>query len=249
MQLTSALYRNTILFFATFYALVLWGFWNRYYSNPLQVSNLLVQLHGFAMTLWCVMLIAQAYLIRTSRRALHRLIGKTSYVLAPLNVVLQIAVIRSTVPAHPELFDKGMISAPGFVFLSLSIVGASVFAVLYGLAIFFRRTPALHARYMACTALPILAAATDRIVFFYFAKTAERLPKVAGTPYAPFVAWAMADLTLMTLVVWDWTSHRRLNVFPLVLLALLAYQVFTVNAHQVSLWRTFCQWFLGYPLV
>lgn len=51
MQSTSALYPNSILLFAAFSILVLWGFWQLYYANPFQVSGG-VQLHGFAMTLW-----------------------------------------------------------------------------------------------------------------------------------------------------------------------------------------------------
>ena len=71
MQLTGALYRSSILVFAAFSTLVLWGFWNSYYSNPLEMVALgnsitVVHLHGAGMTLWCVMLVSQAYLIRTN---------------------------------------------------------------------------------------------------------------------------------------------------------------------------------------
>lgn len=42
MQLTSALYRSSVLYFAAFVLLVLFGFWSTYYSNPLQLPNLLL---------------------------------------------------------------------------------------------------------------------------------------------------------------------------------------------------------------
>jgi hypothetical protein len=243
--LTNYLFRNSILFFAVFCFLVLWGFWSTFYSNPLQLSSLLIHLHGSAMTLWCLMLLGQAYLIRTNRRDLHRFIGRISYVLAALNVALQISVLRNRVPAHAELFDQGVISAQGLVFLSLGIGNACVFALLYGLAINYRRKPALHARFIVCTTLPILPAATDRILDNYFPNALQNIPKVAGEPYGPLAAWGAADLTLVAFAVWDWRSRQRPNVFPFVLLILLAHQIFTVNAHRVPAWKTFCQWFLG----
>ena len=88
MQLTSALHRNSIFVFSAFFALVIWGFWNSYYSDPVAMGALgssvsLVHLHGAGMTLWCLMLVSQAYLIRSNRRSLHRLVGRSSVVLVP----------------------------------------------------------------------------------------------------------------------------------------------------------------------
>jgi hypothetical protein len=36
----------------------------------------------------------------------------------------------------------------GAVFMSYTLLGSTVFACLYGLAVLYRRTPALHARFM-----------------------------------------------------------------------------------------------------
>jgi len=249
MQVTRALYRNSILFFLVFCALVVWGFWRPYYSNPSGISELLLQVHGLAMTLWCVMLVAQAYLIRTNKRSLHRLLGKASYVLAPVNVVLQTAVLWNRTPNLERFFDQGVMSARGFSFVSHSLGTILLFGLLYGLAVLNRRTAPVHARYMVCTALPILAPAMDRIVGLYLMPgVAPYLPQVAGRPYGPFVVWLIADLTVAALAVWDWRSERRLNVFPLVLVLFVAYQAFTINAYRLPAWREFCGWFLGVPI-
>jgi hypothetical protein len=210
MQLAAAVYRNSVIFFLVFFALVLWGFWSSYYSNPFQIEGALMHLHGLAMTLWCLMLIAQAFLIRTNRRSLHRAIGKTSFVLMPLNVVLQIAVIRMRTPLIEDLWDQGMFLDSGYVFLSLSVVGAVLFIAFYGLALANRKTAVAHGGFMMCTAFPILAAGTDRIIFVYFPSVLERLPTAGGAPNAPIVAWVITDVTLIALSIWDWMSHRRL---------------------------------------
>jgi len=245
MQLTSVLYRNSVLFFTVFVLAVLWAFWGTYYSNPFQVSNGLIHLHGIAMSLWCAMLLGQAYLIRSGQRALHRQIGRASFVLAPLNFALQIAVVHGHMLRFPRYVEAGAVTDAAYVFLSLSLIGAVLFAIFYGLAILNRRIPAIHGGFMVCTTLPILAAVTDRIIAFYFPEFGSRLPVVAGAPYFPFVAWAIEDSVVISLSIWDWTSHRRLKVFPVALLLLVSYQVFTLNAYRVPLWRALCDWYIG----
>src|SRR3954470_14347750 len=79
-----ALHRNAIVWFATFFVFALWAFWPSYYSRLSEQSDVRFHSHGIVMTLWCVMLIAEAYLMRTKQRALHRKVGYASYVLAPL---------------------------------------------------------------------------------------------------------------------------------------------------------------------
>jgi hypothetical protein len=98
MQLTNVLYRRSAVYFATFFALIIWGFWSTYYSNPLEIgartNAAILQFHGIVMTAWCVMLVAQACLIRFNKRAMHRLVGTGSYVVAPVVVMSQMRIVR-----------------------------------------------------------------------------------------------------------------------------------------------------------
>lgn len=246
MQLTAALYRNSIVFFGVFATLTVWGFWNTFYSNPRQLTSGLLQVHGVAMTLWFVMLLSQAFLIRTNQRWLHRKIGAMSYLLAPLLVVLMVAVVRFRLPERPGFFVDGIPTPRAMMLMSVTFVSAVLFAALYGAAIYFRRSPAVHGRLMLCTVFPILAPATDRIVNQYLMPGAGAwLPRVGGRPYPPTLAWAITDATLLALVVWDFRSHRRLNVFPLVLLGALVWQAFIANSWRVPAWQAFCTWFIG----
>lgn len=54
-----------------------------------------------AMALWLLMLISQAFLIRTDRRTLHRLAGRASYVLVPLIVLSTLSL------AHLRVRESG----------------------------------------------------------------------------------------------------------------------------------------------
>jgi len=245
MQPNIALNRYSLAFFLCFLALVIWGFWNTYYSNPLQIPDLLRQLHALCMTAWCALLIAQAYLVRTNRRALHRAIGKASYVLVPINVILQIAVLQNRVSQRPQLFDHGVLLPRGLTQAALTLGAAVLFGLLYALAMSNRRTPPVHARYMICTVLPILSPATDRIIGQHVPAITHWLPRAADRPFAPFLAWVIGDSLLIALAIWDWKSGRRYGVFPVVLLLAIGYQAFTLTAYRVGAWRLFCAWFLA----
>jgi hypothetical protein len=225
MQLNSALYRNGIVFFGMFFAVALWGFWSSYYSNPMQLETALHHVHGITMTLWCVMLIGQAYLIRTNRRAAHRLVGRTSYVLAPLIFAVTVALIRQALQDQED----------AHLFLFYILGAAVLFATFYALAILNRGAPPTHARLMVCTVFPLYTAAADRI-----------LTSLLGgfTPAVP-AAWYLGDLVLLALAIWDWRSHRRLNVFPFAFITMLGFHAAIFVSPQVPFWRTFTDWFLS----
>jgi hypothetical protein len=50
---------------------------------------------------------------------------------------------------------------------------------------------------------------------------------------------------LVGLSIWDWLSHRRWNVFPLVLIISLLYHYSVLNFHKFTFWKNFSVWFVG----
>jgi hypothetical protein len=60
--------RNSVFWFVAFLFSALLAFWPSYFSQPLSQPNWRLHTHGIAMTLWVVMLITQAHLIRTGRK-------------------------------------------------------------------------------------------------------------------------------------------------------------------------------------
>ena len=89
-----ALYRHSARFFALFLALTVLAFWPSYFARLFEQPNLWFHAHGVVLTLWLVLLVVQAQLIRTHRRGLHRLLGKLSFVLAPAVVVITTVFIH-----------------------------------------------------------------------------------------------------------------------------------------------------------
>jgi hypothetical protein len=228
MQLDRALQRNSVVFFALFALLVLIGFWPTYFSNPTNLPTVLYHAHALTMTSWCAILVAQAYLIRTNRRDLHKRVGKLSFVVAPLVVITGIQLMRDVF--RRVAFFEPIVYTQLFLFLG-SVV---VFVIFYVLAIHFRKTPALHSRYMVCTVFPIYPPATDRILSALF-------PEDPMSILIP--SWFVAELVLLGLSIWDWQSPRRCKAFPAAFAIMLTYHVATFTVSQLPYWATFTDWF------
>jgi hypothetical protein len=246
MSADGALYRTSARFFALFLACLVLAFWPSYFARLFEQPNWRFHLHGVALTLWGVMLVAQAQLIRTGRRALHRRIGKASYVLAPAIVAITTSFVHYRVASAAPNLDR----LPSFVayFLTLTLGSLVVFAVFYGLAIYRRRDAGRHARWMIATAFPLFTPITDRLIGAHWPALAALAPRIDGSPILPVFGFALADLLLLGLAVWDWRANRRGDVFVTALLVLALYHVSVLTLYRVPAWHAFCAWFLGLPL-
>jgi FtsH-binding integral membrane protein len=246
MRAEVALYRNSARFFALFLLGLLVAFWPSYFSRLFEQPSVLFHLHGVALTLWVAMLVAQAQLIRTGRRSLHRRIGKASYVLAPAVVAITVSFVHYRVAGSLPSLER----LPPFVayFLALTLNSLLVFALFYALAIYHRRDAGRHARWMIATVFPLFTPITDRLIGAYWPSLATLAPRIDHSPILPVFGFAFADLILLGLAVWDWRANRRADVFAPALGALTLYHVSALTLYRVPAWSAFCGWFLGLPL-
>jgi hypothetical protein len=240
------LLRNSPRLFAAFLLLLLWAFWPSYFARLFAQPNFRFHLHGVALTLWCVMLVLQAQLIRTQRRALHKQIGRLSYVLVPAVIAITISFVHYRVAGAAPTLER----LPSFVlyFLALTLNSMVAFALFYGLAIYYRRDPQRHARWMISTVFPLFTPVTDRLIGAHAPSLAALVPRIDGSPIVPVAGFLFADLILVALALWDWRANKRADVFPVALGALLIYHASALTLHRVPAWRAFCAWFLGLPL-
>jgi len=239
LNLEKSLYQKSYLYFLAFFLFMVWGFWITYFTRILDQENYRMHLHGAVLILWCLMLIVQPYLIRTKNVGTHKKIGKFSYVLVPFILFTTIDLLKFRLPDGIE------ISHAASYFVSLLLNALVVFVILYGLAIYHRRKGTLHARYMLCTAFSMFTPITDRIISIHFPSLLRYVPTVDGNPIAPVYGFALADIILIGLSIWDWRSHRRWNVFPFVLLLLTGYHFSVLNFYKYPFWVKFCEWFLN----
>jgi hypothetical protein len=236
MKLERALYQRSHVYFIIFFLFVVVAFWFSYFVKIFDQENYRLHLHGFVLILWCLMLIGQPYLISIRKFSWHKRVGTFSYILVPLLVFTTVDLLRY------KLSTRDVFGTSDYFFIALVVNALIAFLVLYGLAIFHRKRPAIHARYMVCTVFPLFTPVTDRIIYTHFPSSLQYLPTIEGRPIAPTVGFLIADLLLLGLIVWDWRSHNRWNVFPVALLVLILYHYSVLKFYQFQFWQDLSSW-------
>ena len=224
-------YRNAAPFFALLVLMAVPAFWPSYLHPERVEADFHVHLHGIAMLLWSAMLIAQPWLIRAGKWKLHRQLGKASYAIAPLVVVstLLLARYRLTQPYPPDQLY--------FLYLQLGLI--AIFAVAYAQAIRYRKSAAVHARYMVCTALTLVDPIVARLLYIAFG---------IEPPAMQALTYALVDVILVYL----WMRDRRLGsnagVFPRMLALFILVEIPTFILPGTASWQAFAAWFAALPL-
>ncbi len=236
MKLEQTLYQKSYIYFIVFFLFVLAGFWLTYFTKVLDQENYRMHLHGIVLISWCLMLVVQPYLIREKKYTLHKQVGKFSYLLVPLIVITTLDLYKY------RLSELTALSIRDYLFTASVLNALLTFLVFYGLAIYYRKKPMVHARYMICTVFAMFTAVIDRIIMFYFPGLLPYFPSVDG-PVIQVVGLTLADILIVALCIWDWRSHRRLNVFPVALMVHLLYHYSVLNFYKFTFWQSFSIWF------
>jgi len=242
LHLDRFLYTQSAFAFIAFFGLAVWAFWTSYYGKLNEDMTWAIRFHGITMTAWCLMLIGQAFLIRLKKNTIHRLVGNISYMIVPL-IVLSGAHL-----AHITVSDMEKGSPVYYYFIALMFNSLIVFAILYGLAMWHRKTPLTHARYMVCTIFPLFTPITDRLIYKYFDSLVPLAPALEGMPMVQTIGFAFADLLVLTLLIWDWRAHKRLDVFPIALITLGIYQLSVITFYKFPFWQKTGDWIMRLPL-
>ena len=235
------LYLFGVWLFAGFTMAMLVAFWPSYFSRLADQPSVHHHAHGLAMTAWLGLLIAQASLMRSGSRALHRRLGLLSYLLVPIIVVVTLRFVHYTMRETPEL------GAYGLFFLALVVMTLVTFVALFALAMLYRRQPAVHARFMVSTLFPLFPPVTDRLIGRFVPSVIDWMPRIGGGEILQVAGFAIADTMLLGLAIWDWRGTRR-RVFPAALAIVIAGQVAILNLHRFGFWQAFGPWFVGLPL-
>src|SRR5688572_24804426 len=228
MNVTALLHRRAVFYFSALLLATIPAFWPSYFFPPRYETDFHVHFHGIAMFLWVVLLVAQAALIRTGRRDVHRQLGKTSYAIAPAIVISTLLLMNHRL--------KGAIGAELLYFVYLQFVLTAFFAFCYVQAMRHRHAPALHARYMVGTAFAIFDPIMARVLFVSF-----------GTepPWMQLATFAMMDALLLALILWERGREEppATRVFPLLLAIFVATQVPQFSVPRMAWFADFARWY------
>ncbi|HEX7847547.1 MAG TPA: hypothetical protein VF476_17225 [Chitinophagaceae bacterium] len=168
--------------------------------------------HGMMMMGWVLMLLLQPILILKGKIKWHRRVGTLSYVLAPLVLLSMWLITRGRFLEFLGL--QGYTAAVAN--LSLNVPNIVFFALFYFLAIYYKRQPHLHMRFMCSTAFPLIGPGLARIFTSYLEFDRE---------YAASTVRIITVLIAAAITISDSVRTKRISPFALVLGLMLLHAI------------------------
>ncbi len=185
------------------------------------------------------MLIAQAWFIRTGRFAIHRWVGRSSLIIAPLLIAMTIVMI------HERLNVNAEIAALTARFQIYNLMEVTGFALAWALGLAYRRRTPIHVRFMVSTALAFGSAIVFRIILKWFAWVPglgrENIENLATANSAVLL------LMLLGLVANDWRLGIKRSPYWLVTAATVIIHVGFFTFTKTDWWMSLVQWFADLP--
>lgn len=137
------------------------AFWPPYLSRVGEATAA-THAHAILGAAWLGLLAVQPALVAAARHRAHRRLGRLGVLLGTAFVVSGVLIAQRSVAR----MDAEQFAREGrFVYLPLAM--ALIFAVTLALAIRWRASPPLHARFMAATTIPLLDPLLARILYFH----------------------------------------------------------------------------------
>lgn len=227
---------NSGYYFVALFVLVIAGFWPSYFAKFFDGTadfTFYLHFHAALAMLWVFMLIAQPILIRQKKFALHRKIGKLSYVLVPLIFISIILLAHSTLRGPKE--NVGLE-------LWIPFKDLLVFAVAYAIAIKYRKTVAIHARGMIVAGIVLIEPALVRLILYVF------FPDEGFAPNGYITTIVLLYTLLIGLIVAERKQKTGKWVFPLALGLYIFVHSVLVFQIKIPVWQLFAEWFKALPL-
>jgi len=208
------------------------GFARTYYlkfafgTPPL--PGLLVHAHGVLMTAWILFFIAQVWLIRSKRHAVHMRNGM-------IGIALAIAIFFVGFFTAVAAAKNGSNSTPPGVaplaFLVVPFFDMVLFALLFGAAIYYRKHAANHKRLLLLTVLNFLPPGLGRFPFEPFIS--------AG----PLMFFGIPAVLAIGLLIYDTWRNKKLNkVFLVGSIVLIASYPLRIMLSTTDVWMRFATW-------
>lgn len=186
--------------------LIFAGFYKSYFQSFPFAKNIHVfeHLHAFIASVWVLMLIVQPFLILNNKRALHRRVGKLSYIVFPLLIV-------SFVPQIIKIIRTENINN-----LFFPLGDGTLLIAFYSLAIYQRKKTSKHMRYMIASALVLLGPTWGRIGGSLFGMSDLLTQNVQ---------YAIIYSILISLILYDKKNHRNFQPYLVALVGFMLHQI------------------------
>ena len=211
------------------------AFWPNYLARWRSAESY-THAHAALGLAWLLVLVAQPLLIHARKAAAHRIVGRVALALSAAFVVAGLLLAhRGIVRMSEEELRR-----EGFT-LYLPLVMTAIYAAAVGGGWAWRKVPALHGRFMACTLLPLLDPVFARLVYFYLPPPpAEWLFQMPA-----FTLSAVVVLLLARQVPGPAAGRQSFRVFAGG--AIVALALYFATPYSSS-WLAFVAWFRSLPV-
>ena len=200
-------YKNLGYFLLLLIPLTFIAFYKTYFNQFPSFEehiNSYIHLHAIIASVWILMLIIQPLLIRNKKLSWHRKIGKLSYVVFPL-------LILSFVPQMVRI-----VNSDNPIVLFFPLADSILLTLFYVLAIFYRKHPPRHMRFIIGTAIVFLGPTIGRIG-----------PMVLGLPekVTQNAQYGLIYLILFGLIMLDRKNNKKFQPYLLIFVAWAIHQI------------------------
>jgi len=206
------------------------GFYATYIRHFPEFNNFswVHHIHGALMGAWVMLLLLQPVLIHKKMYRVHRVLGKLTYVLVPILLVFMLLIAR-------ENYHSGIADAsPEEVFARQSITWMQIFmfVLFYSLAIYYRKQPHKHLRFMIGMAIVMTGPPMGRIILAYWDQT--------SVPYFVIIPLIVKTGLAASLMIIDLIKKKDWMPYSVVLSAFILADI-VYYARYSGAWESFGQ--------
>ena len=194
------------IWFTVALVLTVTGFWPTFFGQ-LASQTTAHLIHGFTATAWMVAATGQAWLAKRRGYALHRRVGRWLLLLPPIIVLSGLHVVQIMLRRNLEQLDLVRFK---FAFLDVGVLALFILFVILAVVSARRRQIAVHAKWMACTAILALEPALER---FYIMV----IPIVSNFDHALYLSLGTVEALLVVLILREWRARRVWAPYPVLL--------------------------------
>jgi hypothetical protein len=218
------------------FAIAVLGFWPTYFSKFFDGTadfNFYFHFHFALATSWIVLLIVQPILIRNKKLAIHKQVGKLSFIILPLFFISVILLKHSLIGGE---VTEGLGAG-----LWLQLKDLVIIAVMFTIAMVNKKRMQIHARAMIATGIVFIEPTLGRFIILTVLPEPDFYLGLGIT-----VAIMYAIIISLIILERKQTSGRW--VFPLLLVMFMVFHTLIFFEISFPLWDSIAAWFVQLPI-